>query len=601
MSRIKTIAGLLLTLPLSDAWSATLPEAVEQAVLRNPEIQARWHQLRAANEELSAARGGYLPRVDTQAYAGREWRDYPTTGNQTFSQPGAQIELRQMLFDGFATRSTVRRAGYMNQVRYYELLAASDNVAQETARAYMDVLRYQRLSALARDNWATHKELFDQIAERVQAGVGRRVDLEQAAGRLALAESNWQTEVANLHDISARYERLVGNLPPKALAQPPQLLANLPKEDEILPLALRKNPGFLAAVSNLRSTRAQLDGQKSANYPTLELRASQGYNRNQDGVPGNYRKGLVQLALNYNLFRGGSDKARTIAASENLSAAFDLRDKACRDIRQETRIAQSDTRRLVEQIKYLEQHQLSTEKVREAYRKQFDIGQRTLLDLLDTENEYFESRRALTRAEIDYQLAQIRVLTQTHLILPALKLVPLEKNSPEDDLGGAEADDARITCGMEPAPAVTLDRESAMAGRTPTRTPVPAPTPVAAPVQCGEKDIGEMLKDWTNAWRSKNQDTYLAFFSTKFEPPKGQKLDAWKTMRRERLTKSGPIQLTLDRISSKLAGSSRAEANFVQSYSADGFHDNVNKTLDLNCENGKWKILRERVTRGRVY
>ncbi len=60
-----------------------------------------------------------LPRVDLSAYAGREWRDYPTTGNQSFNQPGAMIELRQMLFDGFATRSAVRQAGYASQTRYY--------------------------------------------------------------------------------------------------------------------------------------------------------------------------------------------------------------------------------------------------------------------------------------------------------------------------------------------------------------------------------------------------------------------------------------------------------------------------------------------------
>lgn len=607
MTKTKMIAGLLLALPLTSTWAATLPEVVEQAILRNPEVQARWHQFRAAGEEVSAAKGGYLPRIDASAYAGREWRDYPTTGKQNFNQPGANIELRQTLFDGFATRSAVRRAGYLNQTRYYELLAASDSIASEAARAYLDVLRYRRLTELARDNWATHKELYEQINSRVKAGVGRRVDLEQGAGRLALAESNWLTEAANLHDVSARFERLVGTLPASELSSLPALLGELPKDDETLPLALRQNPSFLAAIANLRSTRAQLDAQKSTNYPQLEFRASQGLNRNEDGVNGNYRKGLVQLALSYNLFRGGSDTARTRAAGEQLNAAFDLRDKTCRDIRQETRIAQNDLRKLSEQIKYLDQHQLSTEKARDAYRQQFDIGQRSLLDLLDTENELFEAKRALTRADMDYQLAQVRILTQTHRILPVLKLAPLESTLEDDDLGGAEADDARIACGAEAAPSIVLDRDGALAKRVPLPMPVAAaPVPPAAPkpsivAQCAEQDIPALLKGWSSAWTSKQIDGYLGFFSSRFEPPKGQKLAAWKNMRRSRLAKSGPIELSLQQVSSKLTGPTSAEVSFAQSYSADGFTDNVNKTLSLSCEGGSWKILRENVTQGRVY
>lgn len=484
-SNLKTILVALTAAGFFHAPQAaaiTLPEVVEQAVLRNPEVQARWHQFRASGDEVTAAKGGYLPRIDASAFAGHEWQDYPSAagGKQSFNNPGVNIELRQMLFDGFSTRSAVRSAGYVQQTRYYELLAASDSVAGEAARAYLDVLRYRRLTELARDNWATHKELYDQIDSRVKAGVGRRVDLEQGAGRLALAESNWLTEAANLHDVSARYERLIGILPAQALSAAPALQDQLPRNEEVLSLALNQNPTFLAAIATLRSTRAQLDAQKSANYPLLELRASQGLNRNQDGVDGNYRKGLVQLALSYNLFRGGSDAARTRAVGEQLNAAFNLRDKACREIRQETRIAQNDLLKLSEQIKYLDQHQLSTEKARDAYRQQFDIGQRSLLDLLDTENELFEAKRALVRAEVDQLAAQIRVLTQTHRILPVLKLAPLEATLENDDLGGAEADDARVACGTEMAPGIVLDREAAMAGRVPhpALTAKPAVPPV---------------------------------------------------------------------------------------------------------------------------
>lgn len=620
--KLKSIALLLALAGLATTWSSTacaasgtLPATVEQAVLRNPEVLAKWHQLRAANDDLSAAKGGYLPKVDAQAYAGREWRDYPTTGKETFSQPGAQIQLRQMLFDGFATSSAVRRADFTKQIRYHELMAASDSVAADAAKAYLDVLRYRQLASLARENWAIHKELYDQIADRVQAGVGRRVDLEQAAGRLALAESNWLTEASNLHDVSARYERLVGRQPEQDLAAMPKLLDKLPKDNETLPLALKQNPSFLAAVANLRAARATLDGQKSANYPSLELLATQSRNRNQDGVSGTYNKGVVQVLLSYNLFRGGSDLARIRSASEQLNAAFDLRDKACRDIRQETRIAHNDVRRLAEQIRYLNQHQLSTEKARDAYRQQFDIGQRTLLDLLDTENELFQAKRALASAETDLQIAQIRVLAQTHQLLPALSLKTVEASPPQENSAGAEVEDALIACSTELAPTITLDRDGALAARPPrgegASKPVPAPAAEPAPpklqssatvVESSDKAVNELLKGWAEAWANKKYDAYIDFYAAKFVPAKGLTPSAWKKLRKERLAKTDEIiQIKIDQVVVKPTGKETAEVSFVQSYSADGYVDQVDKTLDLLREGGQWKILRERVTKGRTF
>lgn len=617
----KTLIGLLLgSLPLA-AQAVTLPEAVEQAVLRNPEVLMRWHQYRAASEDVSSAKGGYLPRVDAQGYVGREWQDYPTTGNRAFNHPGASIELRQMLFDGFATRSEVRRGGYVKLTRYYDLLAVSDTVALETARAYLDVLRYRKLAELARDNWATHKEIYDQIVERVQAGVGRRVDLEQAAGRVALAESNWLTEASNLHDVSARYERLVGVQPPKNMEDAPGLAEKMPAVSDTLPTALRQNPAFLAAIANLRAARAQMDSYRSANYPTLELKASEGIDRNRDGVGGGYQDGKVQLVLNYNLFRGGADSAKIRSASESLDASFNARDKSCRDIRQETRIAHNDAQRLMTQIRYLEQHQLSTEKARDAYRQQFDIGQRTLLDVLDTENELFEARRSLIRAEIDLQLAHIRVLTQTHQILPSLKLTPIDSSQPDDDLGGAELEDARVACGLESMAPIELDKDAAMAARPPRSAAKPSLVPQSKPAEparpvvsalavpmaqgkactINEKQVVSFLEDWVAAWSSKNFDLYLSYFSDRFEAPKDQPVQDWRPFRKTRLARVGPITLSVKNVVPKVTGPDTAEVSFSQFYSADGFVDNVEKTLDLQNEDCKLKILHERVTKGRIY
>ncbi|WP_018151497.1 TolC family outer membrane protein [Leeia oryzae] len=432
---------------------SSLKEAAEAAVLNNPEVLAKWHDYSASVEEQGVARSGYFPKVDLTLSTGREHLETPTTPATSYNRNGGTITLRQMIFDGLFTPNQVKQLGYVKLAKYYDLLSTTDDTVLEVTRAYLDVLRYRKLVELAKDNYAIHKGIFGQIEDRVKAGVGRRVDLEQASGRMALAESNWLTDASNLHDVTARFQRLVGELPADNLADASSLTEKLPKADDVLQTALNKNPAFLSAVANIRAARADLEVRKANNLPTLEFRASRELYHNTDGVSGAHKRSVVELVLNYNLFNGGGDSARARQFAERVNTTLDLRDKACRDIRQTVSIAWNDVSKLKEQLNYLEQHQLSTEKARDAYRKQFDIGQRTLLDLLDTENELFDARRALSNAEFDYQLAQARVLATNSALVPALNLTPVDRAAP-DELGkDASNDDDRATCGdMMPAP-----------------------------------------------------------------------------------------------------------------------------------------------------
>lgn len=429
MKKVRRLAVLAIVSSLQFAPAvAAVPEplrdAVRKAVVANPEVQARWHGFRAAEEEQDAIRGGYYPQVDLTAGIGRERQVRPTTGTQDYTHRNATLSLNQMVYDGFFTKNEVERMGYAKLVRYYELLDASENAALEVVRAYGDVLRYRELVRLAKANYVEHKQVADQIAERAGAGVGRRVDLEQATGRVALAESNLLTEVSNLHDVSTRYLRLVGELPPEVA---PEFGAALvdglpPSAAEALKEAFNTNPALNAAVENVRAGQALVETRRAANHPRLDLRARHGIDHNLDGISGRSQDSVVELVLSYNLFRGGHDQARIRQAAEELNQTKDLREKACRDLRQTLSIAYNDSQRLIEQLRYLDQHQLSIEKAREAYRRQFDIGQRTLLDLLDTENEYFQARRAYANASYDLIIAQARTLAGMGKLMNALEV-----------------------------------------------------------------------------------------------------------------------------------------------------------------------------------
>lgn len=586
------VAVLMSSLP---AGATTMSEAAQQAVLQNPEVQARWRAFNGSVAQQDAARGGYYPRVDITAGAGREHLEQPNQADKDFNRRGLSASMSQMLFDGFATRSEVRRLGYFKLVRYYELLDASENTASEASRAYYDVLRYRKLVKLAEDNYAQHRLLFDQMEQRVTAGVGRRVDFEQAGGRLALSESNLLTEVTNLHDVSARYQRIVGELPPIEMEEPILLNKGVPATSHAAAAeAIKQSPVISAAIENIRSSQMEKDGRNAAFMPRVELRARQDLDHNRDGVLGARQSQVVEMVLNYNLFRGGSDSALKRQAVENLYASKDLRDKACRDVRQTLSIAYNDTQRIAEQLRYLNAHQLAAEKARDAYRKQFDIGQRTLLDLLDTENELFQARRAFVNSTHDHGIAYARTHAAMGTLLASLNLRRIETPSPSEMGEDPFAVDPATACPPQTPVMLVVDKPAIvarLAALNPLPQPVPVPpVPVVAP---DEAQIRKAINDWSAAWAAKNVDAYLAFYAPEFAPAGGGSRTSWVKQRSQRLAKPGSIELLVENLNVRFSGKEVAESNFRQTYRSEGYQDVVSKTLHWRREAGRWLITQE--------
>ncbi|QKH33729.1 TolC family outer membrane protein [Achromobacter pestifer] len=431
--------------PGSGAAGVTLNQVVEQTLLSNPEIQAKYHDFQASLEGQAVARGAFFPQINAQGYVGREYRNnVPGVGSQQWSRPGYTVELRQLIFDGFRTSNDVKQAGFDKLARFYDLLATSDNTAFTAVQAYIDLQRYRDMELLARQNYTLHEETLKQIGERADSGVGRRVDLEQAGGRLALAQTNLMTETANLLDVQQRFQRVTGALPPEGMQPAPDITGKLPVKPADFNESLRRNPSFLSKQAGLQAAQAGVASSKGAFSPKFEFVASTGRDQN-DPTPQNrdIQSSNVQVVMSYNLYRGGSDSARVRQTSAQSYAARDIRDYTCRNVQQDLAVAWNNVASLSQKLPFLRDHEVATTKVREAYRQQFQIGQRSLLDLLDTENELFESRRALTNALYDLQLAQYRWLALSHALLPALSLQPARNEMPEEN-GKLEVSDEVI-------------------------------------------------------------------------------------------------------------------------------------------------------------
>lgn len=196
----------------------------------------------------------------------------------------------------------------------------------------------------------------------------------------------------------------------------------------------------------MRQRALAAQGREGAAWqPRVEARLRSGVGRNFDGVPDQKRDTSAEVVLNWNLYNGGGDQARIRQAADLVNQAADQRDKICRDTRQQAAIAFNDTQKLAEQLQALDRNVLAIEKARDAYRQQFDIGQRSLLDLLNAENELYTAKRAYANADADLLVAQARTLASAQRLNAQLGLARPDIGMPAP-AGWAAGDDAPTRC-----------------------------------------------------------------------------------------------------------------------------------------------------------
>lgn len=550
----------------------TLKDAAQKAVLSSPEVLTRWHAFKAAGGERDAGAGALLPRVDLLAGRGTERSSPPSAVGSRFNKNSASLTITQLLYDGFATRNDVKRLDHAQLARLFEFFDVSENVALEAVRAYHDVLRYRELVRLAEDNFVQHRSVFDQTERRVKARVARAVDLEQISARLALAEANLLTETSNLHDTTARFQRIVGEMPTQEMPLPAPLAQDIPADTvSAIKGAQQRNSALRAAIESVRASNAALASRSGAYQPRLDLRLRRDQGNNLSGIPGSSETTVAEVVMSWNLFNGMSDRARERQFAEQLNVTKDLRDKTCRDIRQTLQIAYNDVRKLKEQIGYLVQNRVSIEKARNAYRLQFDIGQRTLLDLLDTENELFQARRSVANAEQDLNIAYARTQAGLGALLAALNLSRIETGAVPGLDQWEEGGDASQHCPAEPVAVYAADKDALILraaelvkqsallnardraaqevlapGATPlppdgASTPAPAPapaTPAAPPGNSGSSGLQPALEKQTALVNARERARQQALAPTSPAPgasPEasngeevGKALEAWR-------------------------------------------------------------------------
>lgn len=425
-------SAIILAMACHQAHAMSLSEAIQNTLDNHPEIHAATNSRLSSDEDVKAARGGYLPTVDVLAGYGRERTDSPSTralgdhNRETYTYGSSELRLRQMLFDGFNTPNEVERTKAVVNSRAYRLLGTSESLALRTVEVYLEVLMRRELVELARNNLQAHLRINDQIGLRSRQGVGSTADLDQSEARRALAQNNLYTEEVNLADAEARFFSAVGRMPDQ-LASPSSIKGSMPADLlAARQMVVDNNPYLKSAQADVHAAEKQYEVAKSPFYPRFDLELATTADNNVQGDEGHYNTWRAAVVMNYNLFNGMRDKARLQSAAHQINESMDIRNNALRVLNENLSLAWNAMENARLQTPRARDYADYTSRVREAYQQQFGLGQRTLLDLLDSENELFTANRRYTEVRFNEEFSMYRViaamgdlLRQHQIVVPA--------------------------------------------------------------------------------------------------------------------------------------------------------------------------------------
>ena len=417
----RTVFAASLTALLAGMFGAAAPAVAEPlhsalaaAYRTNPRLDAERARVRAVDEQVPQASSSWRPQVSGEATSGVIDRNTSpdSTDAGTNYRTGLGLNVTQQLFDGFQTRNRLKSAESEVRAAQQDLRQVEAAVLLEAATAYLDVVRDRELIRLADKNISFLRQELRAAQARLDVREVTKTDVAQARARLARAQSERDTLEADLAASEADYLRVIGSRP-KGLSMPPMRLRQVPKSlAAALNLAETESSLVLAALYREQSSRARVDQVRGELLPSARLEANYNAAFNTSGTIDRDDTASLIGRLTVPLYSGGATRSRVREAKhthvERIQQVAQVKSEVAARVRAAWARLKAAQAQIKSDLVQIEANRVALTGVR----NEEEVGQRTLLDVLDAQQELLNSQAQLVRSRRDTVVAQFALLAE---------------------------------------------------------------------------------------------------------------------------------------------------------------------------------------------
>lgn len=416
-----------------NANALTLKETLNEVLETNPVVQERLKNLNETREDLNIAKSEWLPSLDYRGTIGRNNSgDLKDSGNSSFnhtvrdssySHYTNSLKLTQNIFNGFSTTEKINYQEARVFGAAYHYLENANDVAFNMTQAYIDLLRSYQLLQNAKDNVVINKKIYEDVQSLYDQGLTTKSEMTKIYASLSLANSNLVVQQNNTMDKEFKFKRLYGRSVNVGTLEVPKLDLAMPESKKrATMIAIQNNPSMIVSSYNIKGAQALYREKKSKFMPSVDIEAEQMFNdyTKDNGFDSADDRQRIYAVLNWNLFKGGAHSADLQKSRSTINKELELQ----RDLKRQTieglELSWSAYEMLGKQLTELYKYYEYSEETLSSYQSEYEMGRRTLLDLLSAQNDLISSKAQIINAQMDKLFAQYRILDAMGMLVSSV-------------------------------------------------------------------------------------------------------------------------------------------------------------------------------------
>ncbi len=419
---------ILFALSLSTIINAqSLKTSIQEVISTNPAVLEKLKNYNLTKKDVTGAKAGYYPKLDLSLGFGYEKTSKEDdVGLKTVDSLGVGVyqntlKLTQNLFNGFATTHKVTQQEHRTVSASYSYIEKVNETSLEMVNIYLQVMKDEELLQTSKENIEINEEIFTKVKKLYDSGLTTLSEVNKIEASLSLAKSNYVVQENTLLNINYNMKKVLGKFLDTKEMSKPDFNTTMPKTlEDASEFAIKHNPSLIVSKYNIKLAQASLKEKSAPFYPSIDIEISQSFNKNLSAIEGTEDSFRAMAYLKYNIFNAYSDDVAIQQGKTRINQEQELQNDLKRQVVESLELSWVAHEKLSLQLEHLLNYKKYSLKTLKLYSKEYDLGRKSLLDLLSAQNAFIGSKSQIIETQYNILFAKYRILNAMGMLVPSI-------------------------------------------------------------------------------------------------------------------------------------------------------------------------------------